>query len=111
MGGMNSGRRGGAPTKEATGAIVIDVNWLMRLGAGASAWRVTMNVTLGRNDPQPITILVRVDRTAGTGVLRVAYDLHHITRSTGAAGSNHRPARDPLPFRRPSVVHCLSRAA
>ncbi len=83
MGGMNRGRRGGGPTKEATGSIVLDVNRSMRLGAGAAAWRVTMNVTLGRDDPHPITMLVRVDRAAGTGVLRVPYDLHDISRRTG----------------------------
>lgn len=83
MGGMNSGRRGGGPTKEGTGAVVLDVNWMMRLGAGASAWRVTWSVTLGSDGPQPITMFIRVDRAAGSGVLRLAYNLQHFTRSTG----------------------------
>lgn len=83
MGGINSGRRGGAPTKEGTGALVLDVHHLVRQAGGAARWSGLWTVTLGSGAPQRVVMVVDLDRERGIGTLRLVFDLHHFTRSTG----------------------------
>lgn len=83
MGGSNSGRRGGTPTIERTGAIVLDVHWLVRQAGGADRWAGVWTITLGGGEPQRVVMVLTLDREQGIGSLRLVFNVQHFSRRTG----------------------------
>lgn len=83
MGGMGSGRWGGAPTKERTGAVILDVHWLTRQAEGAVGWNGYLSVTFRGGAPQRIDMQVELNRGCGVGVLRLRFDVQHFSHRTG----------------------------
>lgn len=82
MGGIGSGRWGGGPTIESTGALVLDINQITRSVAGQQRAAVAISGSIGR---QPYAIGLAIDLADnGAGTMRVQHaNIRHASADTG----------------------------
>jgi hypothetical protein len=82
MGGIGSGRFGGSPTIESTGAVMLDVNHVMRAVAGRQPATVALAGSIGGR-VYAVALAVEL-ADDGTGAVRVRHgSIRHLSGETG----------------------------